>query len=82
MKCAVNRKIPIGQVILFEGLALGIEEIILSFYQCKPCQLVSRNIGYGRDGLLSIYHFWFKHATAQNFVIRGGAGTIPPLVGW
>ena len=29
-----------------------------------------------------IYSFWLKHATVQNIVIGGGAGAIPPLVGW
>jgi len=29
-----------------------------------------------------IYSLWLKHATVQNIVIGGGAGAIPPLVGW
>ncbi len=29
-----------------------------------------------------IYSSWLKHITVQNIVIGGGAGAIPPLVGW
>ena len=29
-----------------------------------------------------LYSVWLKHATVQNIVIGGGAGAIPPLVGW
>jgi heme o synthase len=29
-----------------------------------------------------LYSVWLKKATVQNIVIGGGAGAIPPLVGW
>jgi protoheme IX farnesyltransferase len=29
-----------------------------------------------------LYSVWLKRATVQNIVIGGGAGAIPPLVGW
>ena len=29
-----------------------------------------------------IYTRWLKHSTAQNIVIGGAAGAVPPLVGW
>jgi protoheme IX farnesyltransferase len=29
-----------------------------------------------------LYTLWLKKATTQNIVIGGGAGAIPPLVGW
>ncbi|OQY86823.1 MAG: protoheme IX farnesyltransferase, partial [Anaerolineae bacterium UTCFX3] len=29
-----------------------------------------------------IYSIWLKKATVQNIVIGGGAGAIPPMVGW
>ena len=29
-----------------------------------------------------LYSIWLKKATVQNIVIGGGAGAIPPLVGW
>ncbi len=29
-----------------------------------------------------VYTFWLKRSTAQNIVIGGAAGAIPPLVGW
>ncbi|UGS37647.1 heme o synthase [Capillimicrobium parvum] len=33
-------------------------------------------------GYTAVYTFWLKRRTAQNIVIGGAAGAVPPLVGW
>jgi heme o synthase len=36
----------------------------------------------GFVGYVGVYTIWLKRRTAQNIVIGGAAGAIPPLVGW
>ncbi|HSO98234.1 MAG TPA: UbiA family prenyltransferase, partial [Solirubrobacteraceae bacterium] len=33
-------------------------------------------------GYVGVYTMWLKRRTAQNIVIGGAAGAVPPLVGW
>ncbi len=67
-----------------EGLAYGLGLSLASYY-------ILAGFVNGLAALLSlagilyyviIYSLWLKNATVQNIVIGGGAGAIPPLVGY
>jgi len=79
-----NRPIPAGQIVPAEALALGVVISILSVL------LLSLTSNLLAGGLLAftiffyavIYTVWLKRSTAQNIVIGGAAGALPPMVGW
>lgn len=79
-----NRPIPAGRVVPAEALALG---IVISFLSVLLLSLTSNLLA---GGLLAftiffyavIYTVWLKRSTAQNIVIGGAAGALPPMVGW
>ena len=84
MQRTSNRPMAAGRMMPAEGLAFGLALSIMSFY-----------ILAGFVNLLAailsligiIYYVWLysillKKATVQNIVIGGGAGAIPPMVGW
>ncbi|HEX5838515.1 MAG TPA: heme o synthase [Anaerolineales bacterium] len=67
-----------------EGLAFGLGLSLVSYY-------ILASFVNGLAALLSLagiiyyvilYSLWLKKATVQNIVIGGGAGAIPPLVGY
>jgi len=84
MQRTAKRPLPSGRLLPAEALALGVSEIILSFYiftifvNLNAALLAMAGMVY----YVFIYSVWLKHATVQNIVIGGGAGAIPPLVGW
>lgn len=84
MQRTAKRPLPAGRLYPAEALALGIAEIIFSFYIFTA--FVNLNAALlamvGMVYYVIIYSKWLKHATVQNIVIGGGAGAIPPLVGW
>jgi len=84
MQRTAKRPLPSGRLHPTEALALGISEIILSFYIYAA--FVNLNAALlamaGMVYYVFIYSSWLKHVTVQNIVIGGGAGAIPPLVGW
>jgi len=84
MQRTSKRPIPSGRLQPAEALALGIVEIIISFFiYAGFVNLVAALLAMvGMFYYVFIYSLWLKHATVQNIVIGGGAGAIPPLVGW
>jgi protoheme IX farnesyltransferase len=79
-----KRPIPAGRLTPGEGLAFGIGLALASFY------LLTALVNF-TAALLSLagifyyvilYSLILKKTTVQNIVIGGGAGAIPPLVGW
>ena len=84
MQRTANRPLAAGRMYPAEGLAFGLVLSISSFFLLAGfVNLLS--------ALLSlvgiIYYVWLysivlKRNTAQNIVIGGGAGAIPPMVGW
>ena len=84
MQRTAKRPLPSGRIPPAEALTIGVAEIILSFYIFTT--LVNLNAGLlamaGMVYYVFIYSKWLKHITVQNIVIGGGAGAIPPLVGW
>lgn len=84
MQRTANRPVPAGRLMPSEALALGIAEIVVSFYIYVSFVNVTAALlaMLGMFYYVFIYSLWLKHATVQNIVIGGGAGAIPPLVGW
>lgn len=84
MQRTAERPLPSGRIHPAEALTIGVAEIILSFYIFTT--FVNLNAGLlamtGMVYYVFIYSKWLKHITVQNIVIGGGAGAIPPLVGW
>ena len=84
MSRTCKRPIPAGRVVPAEALALG---IVISFLSVLLLSLTSNLLA---GGLLAftiffyavIYTVWLKRSTAQNIVIGGAAGALPPMVGW
>jgi protoheme IX farnesyltransferase len=84
MQRTQKRPIPSGRLTPAEGLAFGIAMVITSFYimvafvGILAALLTLAGIIY----YVLIYSIILKKSTIQNIVIGGGAGAIPPLVGW
>jgi protoheme IX farnesyltransferase len=67
-----------------EGLAFGLGLCIASYYiMAGLVNLLAAILSLaGIFYYVLIYSIWLKKATVQNIVIGGGAGAIPPMVGW
>jgi len=84
MQRTSRRPIPAGRLTPGEGLAFGVIMTIGSFYllvvyvNFLAAMLSLAGIIY----YVLLYSILLKKTTVQNIVIGGGAGAIPPLVGW
>ena len=84
MQRTQKRPIPSGRLTPGEGLAFGAAMTLSSFYlvtafvNYTAALLVLAGIVY----YVLIYSIFLKKTSVQNIVIGGGAGAIPPLVGW
>lgn len=84
MQRTQKRPIPAGRLNPGEGLAFGVGIALASFYimvayvNFLAALLTLAGIIY----YVLIYSIFLKKTTVQNIVIGGGAGAIPPLVGW
>jgi protoheme IX farnesyltransferase len=84
MQRTAKRPIPSGRLTPGEGLAFGVAATITSFYlmvamvNFLAALLTLAGIIY----YVLLYSVLLKKTTVQNIVIGGGAGAIPPLVGW
>lgn len=84
MQRTQKRPIPAGRLTPAQGLAVAVGISLLSFYVLivKVNWLAAVLSLVGFVYYVVIYSIWLKKATPQNIVIGGGAGAIPPLVGW
>jgi len=84
MQRTEKRPIPSGRLTPAEGLAFGVATTIAAFYLMVA--MVNFLAGVlalaGAIYYVLIYSILLKKTTVQNIVIGGGAGAIPPLVGW
>jgi len=79
-----NRPIPRGKVTRAEALAFG---STLAFFSVLTLGIL---VNWYAGALLAftiffyvvIYTMWLKRSTAQNIVIGGAAGALPPVVAW
>jgi protoheme IX farnesyltransferase len=84
MRRTRGRPVPAGRVQGADALALG---VVLSLFSVM---LMGMALNWLAAGLLAftivfyavIYTMWLKRWTAQNIVIGGLAGALPPVIGW
>jgi protoheme IX farnesyltransferase len=84
MRRTRGRPVPAGRVQGADALALG---IALSLFSVMVMGMATNWLA---AGLLAftivfyavVYTMWLKRSTAQNIVIGGLAGALPPVIGW
>jgi heme o synthase len=84
MKRTASRPIPAGRISPRAALIFGFVLCGLSFALLwSTVNLLSAALALGGFvGYVGVYTVWLKRRTAQNIVIGGAAGAVPPLVGW
>jgi protoheme IX farnesyltransferase len=84
MRRTARRPIPAGRVAPRAALAFGCALAALSFLELSvTVNLLAAALALsGFVGYVGVYTIWLKRRTAQNIVIGGAAGAVPPLVGW
>lgn len=84
MTRTARRPIAAGRMTPAEGLAFGLALLFIAFYILAGLvNLLAALLALaGMIYYIIVYSIWLKQATVQNIVIGGGAGAIPPLVGW
>jgi len=84
MRRTRGRPVPAGKVQGADALTLG---VVLSLFSVM---LMGMGLNWFAAGLLAftilfyavVYTMWLKRWTAQNIVIGGLAGALPPVIGW
>jgi protoheme IX farnesyltransferase len=84
MTRTANRPIPRGRITASEAMAFG---VILAFFSVLTLGIL---VNWYAGSLLAftiffyvvVYTMWLKRWTAQNIVIGGAAGSLPPVVAW
>jgi heme o synthase len=84
MRRTRGRPVPAGKIAPGDAMALG---VVLSLFSVMLMAMAS---GWLAAGLLAftilfyavVYTVWLKRRTAQNIVIGGLAGALPPVIGW
>jgi protoheme IX farnesyltransferase len=84
MQRTQKRPIPSGRLTPGEGLAFGVGIALVSFFVLVAfVNLLAALLSLaGIIYYVLLYSVFLKKTTVQNIVIGGGAGAIPPLVGW
>jgi len=84
MQRTAKRPLADGRLTAAEGLSFGLALCLISYYVMAGMV----NLLTALLSLAGIFYYVFfysiclKKATVQNIVIGGGAGAIPPMVGW
>jgi protoheme IX farnesyltransferase len=84
MTRTANRPIPRGRVTPSEALTFG---LVLSFFSVMTLGvlvnwLAAALLAFTIFFYVVVYTMWLKRWTAQNIVIGGAAGALPPVVAW
>ena len=84
MSRTANRPIPRGRITQGEAMAFG---LILSFFSVLTLGilvnlLAGALLAFTIFFYVVVYTMWLKRWTAQNIVIGGAAGALPPVVAW
>jgi heme o synthase len=84
MQRTAKRPLADGRLTDAEGLAFGLGLSLVSYYifACFVNGLAALLSLAGIIYYVILYSLWLKKATVQNIVIGGGAGAIPPMVGY
>ena len=84
MSRTANRPIPRGRITSGEAMAFG---LILAFFSVLTLGilvnlLAGALLAFTIFFYVVVYTMWLKRWTAQNIVIGGAAGSLPPVVAW
>jgi protoheme IX farnesyltransferase len=84
MKRTAGRPIPAGRLRRSDALGFG---TVLAAFAVATLGLASNWLAAGLLAFtivfyVVVYTMWLKRWTAQNIVIGGAAGALPPLIGW
>jgi protoheme IX farnesyltransferase len=84
MQRTSKRPLADGRLTAAEGLSYGLALCLVSYYvMAGYVNLLAAMLSLvGIFYYVFFYSVWLKKATVQNIVIGGGAGAIPPMVGW
>jgi heme o synthase len=84
MQRTEKRPIPAGRMFAAEGLSFALALCLASYYVLASfVNLTAALLSLaGIIYYVIVYSVLLKNATVQNIVIGGGAGAIPPMVGW
>jgi protoheme IX farnesyltransferase len=84
MTRTAKRPIAAGRLTPAEGMAYALSLLVISFYIYMGfVNMLAAFLAFaGMIYYIFLYSIWLKRATVQNIVIGGGAGAIPPMVGW
>ncbi|MBP6177449.1 MAG: heme o synthase [Anaerolineales bacterium] len=84
MQRTAKRPLADGRLTAAEGLSYGLALCLISYYVMAGfVNLLAALLSLaGIFYYVFFYSVWLKKATVQNIVIGGGAGAIPPMVGW
>jgi len=84
MQRTAKRPLADSRLTNAEGLAFGLGLSLISYYilACFVNGLAALLSLAGIIYYVILYSLWLKKATVQNIVIGGGAGAIPPMVGY
>ncbi|MCC6569649.1 MAG: UbiA family prenyltransferase, partial [Anaerolineales bacterium] len=84
MQRTAKRPMADGRLTDAEGLSFGLGMSLISYYilACFVNDLAAFLSLMGIVYYVILYSMWLKKATVQNIVIGGGAGAIPPMVGY
>jgi protoheme IX farnesyltransferase len=84
MRRTARRPLPAGRLAPFQVIGFGLALCVAGFYLLAiGVNLLSGLLAVlGMVYYLVLYSLILKPTTPQNIVVGGGAGAIPPLVGW
>lgn len=84
MQRTAKRPLAAGRMTPAEGLSFGLAACVIGIYlQAGFVNFLSAGLSLvGIFYYVVLYSIYLKKATVQNIVIGGGAGAIPPMVGW
>ncbi len=84
MQRTAKRPLADGRLTAAEGLSYGLALSLTSYFVMAGfVNLLAALLSLaGIFYYVIFYSVWLKKATVQNIVIGGGAGAIPPMVGW
>ncbi|MGH2872319.1 MAG: heme o synthase, partial [Solirubrobacteraceae bacterium] len=84
MRRTASRPIPAGRISAAAAVRFGIGLQVASFVLLSlTVNVLAATLALGGFvGYVGVYTMWLKRRTAQNIVIGGAAGAMPPLVAW
>ena len=79
-----RRPIPAGRMTANHAIWMGVGlELLAVGILWRGANLLTAGLAFsGFVYYVGIYTLWLKRRTPQNIVVGGGAGAMPPLVGW